>query len=50
MPAFQQKNVRPHAVGIVQTFLDAGNIRLMFWPARVPGFSPTESVLSVVDR
>ncbi|GFW82627.1 uncharacterized protein TNCV_3491991 [Trichonephila clavipes] len=33
-PTFQQDNARPHVFGIVRTFLDTENIRLLLWPIR----------------
>ncbi|GFW91962.1 transposable element Tcb1 transposase [Trichonephila clavipes] len=33
-PTFKQDNARPHVAGIVRTFLDKENVRLLPWPAR----------------
>ncbi|GFX98549.1 hypothetical protein TNCV_1501271 [Trichonephila clavipes] len=37
----QQNRVRAHVAGIVHTFLDTENVRLLPWPARSPDLSPT---------
>ncbi|GFU99134.1 uncharacterized protein TNCV_1228481 [Trichonephila clavipes] len=43
-PTFQQDNSQPHVAGIVWTFLDTGNVRLLPWPTRSPDLSPVENV------
>ncbi|GFX59784.1 transposable element Tcb1 transposase [Trichonephila clavipes] len=43
-PTFQQDNAQPHVAGIVRTFLDMENVRLLPWPARSPDLSPIENV------
>ncbi|GFU87885.1 transposable element Tcb1 transposase [Trichonephila clavipes] len=46
--AFQQDKARQHIDGIVRTFLDLKNVRLLPWPARSPDLSPIENILSMV--
>ncbi|GFX68371.1 uncharacterized protein TNCV_2817451 [Trichonephila clavipes] len=41
---FEQDNALPHVVGIVQTFLDTENVRLLPWPARSADLWPIENV------
>ncbi|GFU38571.1 uncharacterized protein TNCV_4391181 [Trichonephila clavipes] len=41
-------NARPYVAGIVRTFLDTGNVRLLPWPASSPDLSPIENVWSTV--
>ncbi|GFW26152.1 uncharacterized protein TNCV_3396481 [Trichonephila clavipes] len=47
-PTFQQDNARPHVAGIVRTFLDTKNVRLLPWPAHSSDLSPTENVWFMV--
>ncbi|GFX43592.1 transposable element Tcb1 transposase [Trichonephila clavipes] len=47
-PMFQQDNARRHVAGIVRTFLDTEDVRLLPRPARSPDLSPTENVWSIV--
>ncbi|GFY03987.1 transposable element Tcb1 transposase [Trichonephila clavipes] len=35
-PTFQQDNARSYVAGIVRTFLDTENVRLLPWSARSP--------------
>ncbi|GFX61655.1 transposable element Tcb1 transposase [Trichonephila clavipes] len=42
-PTFQQDNARQHVVGILRTFLDGENVRLLTWPARSQDLSPIEN-------
>ncbi|GFV24830.1 hypothetical protein TNCV_882981 [Trichonephila clavipes] len=42
-PTFQQDNARPHIAGIVRTFLDTKNVRLLPWSARSPDLLPIEN-------
>ncbi|GFW50226.1 HTH_Tnp_Tc3_2 domain-containing protein [Trichonephila clavipes] len=41
-----QNIARPHVAGIVQTFLDTENARLLSWPLRSPDLTPIEQVAS----
>ncbi|GFV70797.1 transposable element Tcb1 transposase [Trichonephila clavipes] len=48
---FRQDKARPHAAGIVRTFLDTEIVRLLAWTVRSPDVSPIENVwLMVVKR
>ncbi|GFW90235.1 transposable element Tcb2 transposase [Trichonephila clavipes] len=47
-PAFKQDNARQHVAGIVRTFLDTKNVRLLPCPARSPDLSLIENVWSMV--
>ncbi|GFW51306.1 transposable element Tcb1 transposase [Trichonephila clavipes] len=47
-PIFKQSNAQPHVAGIVRTFLDTENVRMLAWPARSPDLSPTENFWSRV--
>ncbi|GFU50267.1 uncharacterized protein TNCV_301001 [Trichonephila clavipes] len=49
-PTFKQGNARIHAAGIVWTFLDTENVRLLSWSARSLDLSPIEKVWSIVDE
>ncbi|GFU47942.1 uncharacterized protein TNCV_4967381 [Trichonephila clavipes] len=44
----QQNNVQPPVAGIVQTFLDTVNVRMLSWPARSSNLSPMENIWSMV--
>ncbi|GFW46953.1 transposable element Tcb1 transposase [Trichonephila clavipes] len=41
-------NEKPHVAGIVRTYLDTKNVRLLPWPARSPGLSPVRNVWFLV--
>ena len=45
---FPQNNPRPHVAGIVRTFLDRENVRLLPWAARSPDLSSTENFWSMI--
>ncbi|GFU38599.1 transposable element Tcb1 transposase [Trichonephila clavipes] len=47
-PTFNQGNARPYVAGMVRTFLDTGNVRLLPWPASSPDLLPIENVWSTV--
>ncbi|GFT45504.1 uncharacterized protein TNCV_3781401 [Trichonephila clavipes] len=47
-PTFKQDNARPNVAGIVRTFLNTENVRLLPWPARSQDLSPIEKVWSTV--
>ncbi|GFW68198.1 transposable element Tcb1 transposase [Trichonephila clavipes] len=47
-PTFKQNNARPHVAGIVRTFLDLENVRLLSWPACSPYLSPIKNIWSMV--
>ncbi|GFY19664.1 unconventional myosin-Ib [Trichonephila clavipes] len=42
-PYVKQDNARPHVAGIVRTFLNTENVRLLPWPASSPDLSPIEN-------
>ncbi|GFV34056.1 transposable element Tcb1 transposase [Trichonephila clavipes] len=44
--ARMEDNAQPHVAGIVRSFLDTENVRLLPWPGRSPDFSPTVNVWS----
>lgn len=44
---FSQDNALPHIGGIVQTFHEAENVRLLSWPTRSTDMSPKENVCSM---
>ncbi|GFX63509.1 transposable element Tcb1 transposase [Trichonephila clavipes] len=47
-PTFKQDNARPYVAGIVQTFLDTENVRLLPWPARSPDLSSIKNIWCIV--
>ncbi|GFT13655.1 transposable element Tcb1 transposase [Trichonephila clavipes] len=47
-PTFKLDNARPHVAGIVRTFLDTENVRLLPWTARLPDLSPIKNIWSMV--
>ncbi|GFX50579.1 transposable element Tcb1 transposase [Trichonephila clavipes] len=47
---FQQDNVRPHVVHIVQRFFVNHQIELLPWPARSPDLLPMENMFSMVAQ
>ncbi|GFX76484.1 hypothetical protein TNCV_2130351 [Trichonephila clavipes] len=49
-PTFKQDNERPYAAGIVRTFLDTENVRLLSWPARSPDLSSIINVWFMCDE
>ncbi|GFT02189.1 hypothetical protein TNCV_84521 [Trichonephila clavipes] len=49
-PTLHQDNAQTHVAGIVRTFLDMENVRLLLWPARSPDLSPIENVWSRVAK
>ncbi|GFS98873.1 transposable element Tcb1 transposase [Trichonephila clavipes] len=49
-PTFQQDNARPHVAGIVRTFLDTEDVRLLPWLALSPDLTSIEKVFSVITE
>ncbi|GFV60454.1 hypothetical protein TNCV_3470891 [Trichonephila clavipes] len=47
-PSFLPDNALPYIIGIVRTFLDKENVRLIPWPTLSPDLSPIENVWSIV--
>ncbi|GFV15866.1 transposable element Tcb1 transposase [Trichonephila clavipes] len=47
-PTFKQDNARPQFAGIVRSFLDKENVRMLHWPARSPDLSSIQNVWSMV--
>ncbi|GFU49486.1 transposable element Tc1 transposase [Trichonephila clavipes] len=49
-PTFQQNNKQLYISGIIRTFLDTKNVRLLPWSARSPDLSPIENTWSMVTE